>query len=516
MGLDEECIVPDVKSPLWRSVAINYLSQFYVAILGILMVPLYVRYMGAESYGLVGFFTMTQSWLLLLDMGLSPMLTRELGRFRAGVLSLRDVSGLVRCLEWLFSGMAVLCVLLVIAASPWVASHWLKLERLSADEVAYCIATMGGMISLRWVIGVYRSGFVGLDLQGSLGLLSTFIATLRFVGVFLVLLLVSVRPVAFFSYQLGVAVFELILTGGWFYRLLPMKGVPWRPRYAELLRPRLRFAGSMAYLAILWGVVTQIDKLALSHWLDLPSYGYFSVAITLASGITMFSIALAQSLQPRLVSLVAAGEAVRAVQLYRLGTQLAAALLISIAGVMAFQAEPLLLVWTGNALLAAQMAPVLGLYALGNAIYALQGVAFLMQFARGVTRWQVVGSTVFAFFWVPVLLVCVVYFGAFGAGVIWLVGNLLFVLGWTTWVHGRIAPELKWRWLGNDVLMVALAALIPAMIAGQFDLTDLNRIHTVILLCAIGGASVLLGLVAGNQSRTMLLAYARRCLFSTK
>ena len=31
--------------------------------------PLYIKYMGAEAYGLVGFFTMLQAWFGLLDMG---------------------------------------------------------------------------------------------------------------------------------------------------------------------------------------------------------------------------------------------------------------------------------------------------------------------------------------------------------------------------------------------------------------------------------------------------------------
>ena len=33
------------------------------------MVPLYVRYMGVEAYGLVGFYAMLQGWFMLLDMG---------------------------------------------------------------------------------------------------------------------------------------------------------------------------------------------------------------------------------------------------------------------------------------------------------------------------------------------------------------------------------------------------------------------------------------------------------------
>lgn len=55
----------------------NYASQFYVTIIGIVTVPLYIQYMGAEAYGLVGFFAMLQAWFLMLDMGLTPTIARE-------------------------------------------------------------------------------------------------------------------------------------------------------------------------------------------------------------------------------------------------------------------------------------------------------------------------------------------------------------------------------------------------------------------------------------------------------
>ena len=38
---------------LRRNIVANYLSQIYVTIIGIALVPLYIKHMGAEAYGLV-------------------------------------------------------------------------------------------------------------------------------------------------------------------------------------------------------------------------------------------------------------------------------------------------------------------------------------------------------------------------------------------------------------------------------------------------------------------------------
>ena len=64
------------RMSLKRNILANYASQIYVTLISIVMVPLYLRYMGAEAFGLVGFFATLQMWFNLLDMGL-PQQWRE-------------------------------------------------------------------------------------------------------------------------------------------------------------------------------------------------------------------------------------------------------------------------------------------------------------------------------------------------------------------------------------------------------------------------------------------------------
>jgi hypothetical protein len=59
---------------LKRNIFANYASQIYVALIGIVIVPLYVRYMGAEAYGLVGFNAMLQALFTYSIWGLRQRL----------------------------------------------------------------------------------------------------------------------------------------------------------------------------------------------------------------------------------------------------------------------------------------------------------------------------------------------------------------------------------------------------------------------------------------------------------
>ena len=93
---------------LKRNILASYASQIYVTLVGILILPLYLKYMGAEAYGLVGFFTMLQAWFNLLDMGLTPTVARETARFRGGATDALSYRRLLRALQLIFFVIAFL------------------------------------------------------------------------------------------------------------------------------------------------------------------------------------------------------------------------------------------------------------------------------------------------------------------------------------------------------------------------------------------------------------------------
>jgi len=61
---------------LKRNTIANFIGLGYTTVIGIVIFPLYLQYLGAEAFGLVGFFTVLQAWMQLLDMGMSPLCYR--------------------------------------------------------------------------------------------------------------------------------------------------------------------------------------------------------------------------------------------------------------------------------------------------------------------------------------------------------------------------------------------------------------------------------------------------------
>ncbi|MET0611545.1 MAG: oligosaccharide flippase family protein, partial [Pseudomonas caspiana] len=109
-----------------RNTALNYAGQAYVLLVGILIMPFYLGHLGAEAYGLIGFFAVMQAWLLLLDAGLSPALVRAVAHQQGTRARDRSSGQLLRSFEIIFLPMAMLCCIGIYLSSPWIALQWLN------------------------------------------------------------------------------------------------------------------------------------------------------------------------------------------------------------------------------------------------------------------------------------------------------------------------------------------------------------------------------------------------------
>ena len=84
---------------LKRNLIANFLGQGWTALMGLAFIPLYIKYLGMEAYGLIGLFALLQAWLSLLDMGMTPTLSREMARFTGGSHSAQSIRDLLRSIE---------------------------------------------------------------------------------------------------------------------------------------------------------------------------------------------------------------------------------------------------------------------------------------------------------------------------------------------------------------------------------------------------------------------------------
>lgn len=464
-----------------------YASQIYVTLAGILMLPLYLKYMGAEAYGLVGFFSMLQSLFTLLDLGLSPTVARETSRFFGGALDLLIYRQLFRALQMLFSVIALIGGSVIIFFAGDIATHWLNVKSLHLFDVKISVQLMAICASLRWISGLYRGTITGAERLVWLGGFNAFIATLRFLGVIPVLITIGATPVVFFLYQLVVAAVELVGLYIKNYKLLPQMETKEKQSFSFApIKPLLRFSLTIAFTSSVWVLVTQTDKLVLSKLLPLSDFGYFSLAVLVASGVTMISGPISTVLLPRLVRLQAENEEEALIQLYRLATQCVAVIAIPASLILAFFAKEVLWAWTGSNIVAEHAAPALRLYALGNGILALSAFPYYLQFAKGDLKLHLAGNVLFVLILIPSLIFLTIRYGMVGAGYAWLGANVIYFLLWVPLVHNKFVRGLHWNWIRYDL---AVPLLLGCAIATFLDVVaqwPIGRAQTLFQLVLFG------------------------------
>lgn len=422
---------------------------------------MYVSYMGAEAYGLVGFFAMLQALFNLLDMGLTPTMARETARFRGGALDALAFHRLVRALEVIFLVVALLGGGVLLLLSGLIATNWLNVKQLPINEVQRSIQMMAIAVSFRWMSGLYRGQISGSERLVWLSGYNSVIATLRFVGVLLVLVFISTTPTAFFGYQLCVALIELAGLMAMSSRLLPP--IPEGERAAwswAPLKQVLKFSLTIAFTSSVWVLVTQTDKLVLSKILPLAEYGYFTLAVLVASGVMMISGPVSSAIMPRMVKMEAEGDHSGLIRIYRQSTQLVAVIAGATCVTVAFCAEPLLLAWTGDKVLASHAVPILVLYTIGNGLLAISAFPYYMQYAKGNLRLHLIGNAGFVVLLIPAIIWSASHYGGVGAGYAWLIMNVLYLIVWVPLVHNKFEPGLNVPWFIRDVLIISVVAIL--------------------------------------------------------
>jgi O-antigen/teichoic acid export membrane protein len=479
---------------LRRGLLASYGSQIYVALVGLLMVPVYLRYLGAEAYGLVGFFAALQAWFQLLDIGLSPTLARETARFRGGATSALDLRRLLRGLEALFCALALVGGVTLALLSPWLASQWLQSEHLSGSEVRQAVLLMAMTVPLRWVGGLYRGALMGLEQLVWLGGFNAAAATARFVGVIAVLQFVSNDVVAFFTYQLVLGSLELLIL--WFRVRSSMPPGPssesWRPAWLAVRRS-FGLSSTVAISGIVWVLVQQIDKLVLSRMIPLRDFGYFMIAASAASAVTLLASPLAAALAPALARLHAQGNGDEVTRLYLRATLATGAVSMPVAAVLALHAPTVLMAWTGNAIATEFAAPLLGMYALGNALLTLAALPYYLLFARGRLLPHMLANLGLAVVLTTVVIIGARANGSVGAAFAWLASIGSFFLLWPPVAHSLHARGVHRAWI-IAVLRVALPAFSVTWLAGHLIDLDSTRASLAAQLVALWCAATLVTL----------------------
>lgn len=492
---------------LARNLLAGLTNSVWSALLGLAVVPFYLRYLGVEAYGLIGFFVTTQALLQLLDMGMAPTINREVARCAAAG-DIKESGRLLHTLAVVYWGIAAAIAVLILVIAPLIASHWLKSRQLSPETIAHAVMLMGLVVACRWPIGLYQGALIGaqrLTVSSAINMATTTIGSL---GAVAILAFVSPTIEAFFTWQACVGLGSAIAMRTAAWRIIGRTG---QHRFDTAQLKRVwRFTASMGGVGVTALVFTQLDKVILSKMLGLGEFGHYMLATVVVSGLYVLVAPLFNVIYPRFSALVVTGETAKLIELYRLGTRLLATVLFSIAIVLALFAEDLVLVWTGDPSLAAPVARIIPLLLIGSALNGVMYFPYALQLAHGMTWIPLTINAVLMCLLAPGIIYLAHTYGALGGAMAWMIAEVVYVLLGPWLTHRHILKGLAPRWLLQDVcLPLLMAALIVMAGHGAIQAGDFSPAWRLAWAACLVVLAPMLSLMASPQLRNALWAYAR-------
>lgn len=437
-------------------------NSIWSALIGLAVVPLYLKYLGIESYGLIGFFVTTQALLQFLDMGLTPTINREVARCSASG-SLAQAGKLLHTLALVYWCMAAAIALLVVAASPLIAGHWLQAKQLSRPTIEHAVMLMGLVVACRWPIGLYQGALIGAQRLTVASGISALMTTIGSLGAIAVLAFLSATIQAFFVWQACVGLaYALTMRRAAWHVIGRTQGLRFD---VGRLKSVWRFSAGMGGIGLSALVFTQLDKVILSKMLGLEEFGHYMLATVVVSALYVLVTPVFNVAFPRFSALVVTEDLERLTRLYRLGTRMLATVLFPIAMLLAVFAEDLVRVWTGNPGLAASVAPIIALLAIGSALHGVTYLPYALQLAYGMTRLPLMIIAILMLALVPLIVFLALNYGALGGALAWLVLHMLYI-ALTAWLtHRHLLKGVRTRWLLQDIGVPLLLSLVAGLIA---------------------------------------------------
>lgn len=450
-----------------KNIFANLVGRAWAFISVYLFVPLYLDFLGIESFGLVGFYTTLLGVLAFADLGFTATLNREMARLSALPDSQAEMRTLLRTYEITYLCISLTLVLAIWLLSPLISKNWLNSNRLQPHEIEAAIRLMGVAIAVQLPAGLYVGGLLGLQQQVTANRLQILWGMYRAIGGILILWMVSATVIAFFAWQLVANIIYCISVRRGLWATLPAAKEGNISRFSlGVFNGTWRYALGISGMAVISILLTQSDKLVVSKLLQLEMLGIYSIAGSLASIPMMLASPVAQAVFPRFTALVANSEQDRVVEIYHLASKLTAIAVIPAGLTFAVFSFDFVHAWTGSLATAEKAASVASLLVLGQSMQAITLIPFHIALAHGNVKLNIKIGIFSVLLVIPLLNYLVLEFGLIGAGWSWMVMNIVTLPPYMYLLHRRFLPGQLKDWAVQSVIFPILAAF-PCVVLGK-------------------------------------------------
>jgi O-antigen/teichoic acid export membrane protein len=477
-----------------KNILANFIGKFWSILSNFLFVPLYIHYLGFESYSIISFTLIIAGLMAVLDGGLTATLSREFARMDN---TLNEKIRIFKTVESSYFIIIGICITALYVLSDVVASKWLNLNSFNPDRVSYFIKIISFGVGFQMLLRFYMGGLLGLEKQIKANMFQISWGIVRN-GLVVVVILFNPKLEIFFLWQtLSTVIFAIVLkftlnkslTGNYLFDLVPKIE-------KAVFKSIWRFAGGMLFISLVASLNTQMDKLTISKLLSVESLGYYTLAISLSMGILIIVNPISVALLPRFTALYSKGKSIEASLLFSKINIYVVIIVFALMANMSFFAKELIWIWTGKIELAVKSYRLIPIVVLGYSMLAFQIIPFNIAIANGNTKLNNQLGLISLFVTLPGYWVATKYYGVIGAASVFCAVQISITLIYIYFIKKKFLKEIQLKSLYINQMLFPF--LISIVVAQGFSFMPSNilvgRIETLLWI----GFSTLITLVISS------------------
>lgn len=296
LGGDEFSIKRIFSSQVGQNIITNYLAVVWMGGLSLALIPLYIKRLGSDQWGVVAICMAIQGFLGLLDAGLGQIMPRDIARV---VGDQGAVVRVFRVFSRSYLGLGLIGLLLGQVGVHWLIARWFNQGQGVAEGADLALRLVLVQFFFQFANNAHTGYWNGLQAQKLANFRQCAFGTAKHAGA---LALVYMWRADALAYLMPFALFSAL--EWWGNRRTVLGGfgdfVDGGVSVADF-HALAREAGVLALGVLIGMLVSQVDRIVLSRSVDVASYGRYVIVANLGLAFMQLQYPLMRAFFPRIV-----------------------------------------------------------------------------------------------------------------------------------------------------------------------------------------------------------------------
>ena len=283
-----------------KNIISNYFGNTWVTIMSLIFPPIYIKLLGIEAYGIIGFFSTLQI-LGIFDGGISTAMHRKISALSIAKKNTSKIGNIIRTTEIIYWTIALIICLMIFLSATYFSNQWLLSVKFSNQVIEKVLMISGLIIFFQWPSIIYKQSLMALNKQLEANLIHSIYISTRGIITVSALLFISKSIITLFVCFLLAELINTITLYMYVRSYVTFKNVSFRK---EIFIEEWKFSSRLMIISALSLITSQIDKILLSKLISLENFGYYTLSTFIAFNIYKIFTPIVASINPTLIKLV--------------------------------------------------------------------------------------------------------------------------------------------------------------------------------------------------------------------